>query len=58
MIMNNMLNQYFQSLYMTITGLGQMMKKLWLIILQHFPDGSCIQGCSGMLLKQICRLLF
>lgn len=36
-IMNNMLNQYFKSLYMTITGQGQMIRRLWLIILQHFP---------------------
>lgn len=36
-IMNNTLNLYFRSLYMTIINLGQMMRKPWLIILQHFP---------------------
>lgn len=43
MIMNNMLNLYFKSLYMTIINLGQMIRKPWLIILQHFPGKNFLK---------------
>ncbi|XP_063104788.1 2-Hydroxyacid oxidase 1 isoform X3 [Cavia porcellus] len=49
MTMSSMLNLSYQSPSTTITGLGRMIRKPWLIILQHFP--ACQTLGTGMMLS-------